>query len=179
MSEVRSTHAHGSTRRSRWLAAIVLCVAMPGFAADTTPLPHSQAESQGISSARLQRLHDYMRTTTDDNGYLGGVTLVARNGHIVDWQAYGHRDLARREPMHADAIFRIYSMTKTVTSVAVMMLGPAANSAVASSKSHGISPPNTLSLVTSSKPAPINAPKVVISKIARSPNVPSARKSWR
>ncbi|MEO7071725.1 MAG: serine hydrolase domain-containing protein [Rhodanobacter sp.] len=63
-----------------------------------------------------------MRTTTDDNGYLGGVTLVARNGHIVDWQAYGHRDLARREPMHADAIFRIYSMTKTVTSVAVMML---------------------------------------------------------
>jgi CubicO group peptidase (beta-lactamase class C family) len=70
----------------------------------------------------LQRLHDFMRAATGPDGYLGGVTLVARNGRIVDWQAYGHRDLARREPMRRDAIFRIYSMTKTVTSVAVMML---------------------------------------------------------
>ncbi|HJW07924.1 MAG TPA: serine hydrolase domain-containing protein, partial [Rhodanobacter sp.] len=63
-----------------------------------------------------------MRTATGADGYLGGVTLLARNGRIVDWQAYGHRDLARRVPMRRDAIFRIYSMTKTVTSVAVMLL---------------------------------------------------------
>jgi CubicO group peptidase (beta-lactamase class C family) len=87
-----------------------------------TPLPQAPPESQGISSARLQRLHDFLNRTTAADGYLGGVALVARNGRIVDWQAYGFRDLARKDPMRRDAIFRIYSMTKTVTSVAVMML---------------------------------------------------------
>ncbi|MGB3268719.1 MAG: serine hydrolase domain-containing protein, partial [Rhodanobacter sp.] len=86
------------------------------------PLPAARADTQGVSAVRLQRLHDFMDRATGADGYLGGVTLVARNGRIVDWQAYGHRDLARREPMRRDAIFRIYSMTKTVTSVAVMML---------------------------------------------------------
>ncbi|MGB6143177.1 MAG: serine hydrolase domain-containing protein, partial [Rhodanobacter sp.] len=85
-------------------------------------LPAARADTQGVSAVRLQRLHDFMDRATGADGYLGGVTLVARNGRIVDWQAYGHRDLARREPMRRDAIFRIYSMTKTVTSVAVMML---------------------------------------------------------
>ncbi len=62
-----------------------------------------------------------MRKATDSD-YLGAVTLIARNGRIVDWRAYGHRDLARTAPMDPDAIFRIYSMTKTVTSVAALML---------------------------------------------------------
>ena len=101
---------------------MLLCIVLPGFAIAATPLPEARPESQGISSARLQRLHDYMRTATGDDGYLGGVTLLARNGRIVDWRPYGHRDFARREPMRKDSIFRIYSMTKTVTSVAVMML---------------------------------------------------------
>jgi CubicO group peptidase (beta-lactamase class C family) len=122
MTEVRSTPVRRNTAWSRLLAAVMLCVALPSWAADTTPLPVSHAEAQGVSSARLQRLHDYMRRATGDDGYLGGVMLVARNGRIVDWQAYGHRDFARSEPMRRDAIFRIYSMTKTVTSVAVMML---------------------------------------------------------
>ncbi|OHC37135.1 MAG: hypothetical protein A2211_11245, partial [Rhodanobacter sp. RIFOXYA1_FULL_67_6] len=122
MIEVRSTPARRNTAWSRLLAAVLLCVALPQAAAAATPLPDSRPETQGVSSARLQRLHDYIRRATGDDGYLGGVTLVARNGRLVDWQAYGHRDLARREPMRRDAIFRIYSMTKTVTSVAVMML---------------------------------------------------------
>ena len=100
----------------------LLCAAAPPRAAAATPLPQARPEAQGVSSARLQRLHDFMRQATGDDGYLGGVTLLARNGRSVDWQAYGHRDLARREPMRRDAIFRIYSMTKTVTSVAVMLL---------------------------------------------------------
>lgn len=123
MGEVRSTLTY--TRRSRWLvtlATVLLCVGLPATAVAATPLPEARPESQGISSARLQRLHDFMRTATGADGYLGGVTLLARDGRIVDWQAYGHRDLARRVPMRKDAIFRIYSMTKTVTSVAVMLL---------------------------------------------------------
>ena len=122
MIDVRSTPVRRNTAWSRLLAAVLLCVALPQPAGAATPLPDSRPEAQGVSSARLQRLHDYMDRATGDDGYLGGVTLVARNGRIVDWQAYGHRDLARRKPMRKDAIFRIYSMTKTVTSVAVMML---------------------------------------------------------
>ncbi|MDQ6618247.1 MAG: beta-lactamase family protein [Pseudomonadota bacterium] len=54
--------------------------------------------------------------------YLGAVTLVTRDGRIVDWQAYGYRDLEKRSRMKRDDIFRVYSMTKTVATVAVLML---------------------------------------------------------
>jgi CubicO group peptidase (beta-lactamase class C family) len=109
------------------LATCLLCLvaapaALAASTAATSPLPQVRAETQKMSSARVQRLHDYLRQATTADGYLGAVSLVARNGRIVDWQAYGQRDLARSKPMSRDSIFRIYSMTKTVTSVAVMML---------------------------------------------------------
>ena len=63
-----------------------------------------------------------MQAAAGPHGYLGVVTLVARNGQVVDVQAQGHRDLARREPLRADAIFRIYSMSKPVATVAALML---------------------------------------------------------
>lgn len=63
-----------------------------------------------------------MRDATGTDGYLGGVTLIAHDGRVVDVGTYGYEDLARKRPMRRDAIFRIYSMTKTITSVAVMML---------------------------------------------------------
>ena len=93
---------------------------MPGTPA--APMPAATPDSSGFSEQRLQRLHRFMQDATGPEGYLGGVTLIARDGKIVDWRAYGHRDLARRSPMDKDSIFRIYSMTKTVTSVAVLML---------------------------------------------------------
>jgi len=77
---------------------------------------------EGLSTERLTRLHSFMRAATDERGYLGAVTLIARNGRIVDWQAYGSRDLARRTPMAKDSIFRIRSMTKPIASVAVLTL---------------------------------------------------------
>jgi CubicO group peptidase (beta-lactamase class C family) len=70
----------------------------------------------------LAELHQYMQGVIDSGDYLGAVTLIARHGKVVDWRAFGHRDLARTEPMDPDSIFRIYSMTKTVTTVAVLML---------------------------------------------------------
>ena len=70
----------------------------------------------------LDPLHAFMRDATGSDGYLGGVTLIIHNGRIVDVGTYGYEDLAHKRPMRRDAIFRIYSMTKTVTSVAVMML---------------------------------------------------------
>ncbi|SDY98643.1 CubicO group peptidase, beta-lactamase class C family [Lysobacter sp. yr284] len=63
-----------------------------------------------------------MRDATQPGGYPGAVTLILREGRIVDFQAYGHRDLARRAPMRRDTVFRIYSMSKTIASAAVMQL---------------------------------------------------------
>lgn len=105
------------------LAAVLSCATLPclALAADATS-PAAAAPGPGFSPARLERLHAFMREATDARGYLGGVTLLARGGRIVDWQAYGHRDLARGKPMRRDDIFRIYSMTKTIASVAVLML---------------------------------------------------------
>ncbi|QWP77929.1 beta-lactamase family protein [Lysobacter sp. K5869] len=63
-----------------------------------------------------------MRAATRPGGYLGAVALIVRDGRIVDFRAYGQRDIARRDAMRRDTIFRIYSMSKTVTSAAVMQL---------------------------------------------------------
>ena len=68
------------------------------------------------------RMTDFIRAATDSGEYLGAVSLVARNGRIVDWRAYGHRDVAKASAMKPDSIFRIYSMTKPVASVAVLVL---------------------------------------------------------
>ena len=103
-------------------AGMALSLAMPAFAQQASPLPRDEPQAHGISTPRLQRLDRFMREATSDNGYLGGVLLVARDGRIVAFDGYGHQDLARRVPMRSDAIFRIYSMSKTVTTVAVMML---------------------------------------------------------
>ena len=89
-------------------------------------LPASPAgagvDSPRLSAERLQRLDGFLRKATDAHGYLGAVSLVVHDGGVVHSQAYGYRDLDRSVPMQADSIFRIYSMTKTVTTVAVLML---------------------------------------------------------
>lgn len=102
------------------LFSLLLLAAFSATAA--TPLPEAEPAAAGFSAPRLERLHAFLRESTGADGYLGGVTLVARGGKLVDWHAYGHRDLARTQPMQRNDIFRIYSMTKTITSVAVLML---------------------------------------------------------
>lgn len=90
-------------------------------ASGSTPLPPtSPGEAAALFSAAP--LHALLEEHTGPGGYTGGVTLVARDGRLLDWRAWGHRDLERREPMQRDDIFRLYSMTKPVASVAVMML---------------------------------------------------------
>jgi CubicO group peptidase (beta-lactamase class C family) len=92
-------------------------------AAHTQPAsPRSEPVFIPAVTPDFSALHAFMDKTTDARDYLGAVTLILRNGRIVDFQSYGQRDLARREPMRKDAIFRIYSMSKTVASAAVMLL---------------------------------------------------------
>ncbi len=86
------------------------------------PLPLATPESQGISTARLDRLHAEVRRFVDEGKHAGIVTLVARNGRLVDLYSYGKRDIENGLPVQQDTIFRIYSMSKIVTSVAALVL---------------------------------------------------------
>ena len=80
-------------------------------------------ESVGLSSARLKKLDQVMTDRYVRGGYLPGIlTMVWRKGQLAHVGASGHMDLERDKPMREDAIFRIYSMSKPITSVALMML---------------------------------------------------------
>jgi len=85
-------------------------------------LPTANPEDVGFSSQRLSRIDDFVERHIDANHFAGAVTLVARNAEIVQLKAYGMQDIEAEVPMAKDSIFRIYSMTKPFTSVAVMML---------------------------------------------------------
>jgi CubicO group peptidase (beta-lactamase class C family) len=80
-------------------------------------------ETVGLSSSRLARLDEVMQRRYVDGGYLPGLlTYVYRKGHLVHTGMCGQMDLERGKPMREDAIFRIYSMSKPITAVALMML---------------------------------------------------------
>src|SRR5687768_1568879 len=76
----------------------------------------------GVAPDRLQRLHQSMKGFVDRKEVGGIVTLIAREGKTVDLHAVGFQDVDKSTPMKTDAIFRIASMTKPITSVAIMML---------------------------------------------------------
>jgi len=83
----------------------------------------TKAQTAGFSAARLARLDEVMKTRYVDSGMLPGLlTQVFRRGELVHTGMSGHMDLERGKAMREDAIFRIYSMTKPITSVALMML---------------------------------------------------------
>jgi CubicO group peptidase (beta-lactamase class C family) len=84
--------------------------------------PAATPASVGIARERLDRLHSAMKGFVDRKEVGGIVTLVAREGKTVDLYAVGHADIEKSVAMKTDAIFRIASMTKPVTSVAIMML---------------------------------------------------------
>lgn len=82
----------------------------------------AKPEDVGMSRDRLARLGERFEADIADGSLPGAVALVARQGRIVHYKAYGKRDPASPDPMQLDTVFRIYSMTKPITSVAAMML---------------------------------------------------------
>ncbi len=79
-------------------------------------------ESVGLSSARLERLKGVMQQYVDKGIFAGIVTLIARQGQVAQLESFGWQDLETKRPMNAGTIFRIYSMSKPVTSAAAMIL---------------------------------------------------------
>jgi CubicO group peptidase (beta-lactamase class C family) len=88
----------------------------------TAAVTVTKPETLGFSSERLERLHAKMQQQVDQKQLAGVVTLLARHGKVVELRAYGNKDLASGAPMTTDTIFRMFSMTKPVTGVAMMML---------------------------------------------------------
>lgn len=80
-------------------------------------------ENVGLCTARLNRINDHLNSRYIEPGKIpGSVTLVARRGQVCFLEKAGRRDVERDLPMEEDTIFRIYSMSKPITSVALMML---------------------------------------------------------
>ena len=84
--------------------------------------PLAEPEEVGLSSERLQRIDEAFRSYAEEGRIAGAVGMVLRRGKLVYTGAWGMRDVAAGDPLEANDIFRIASMTKPITSVAVMML---------------------------------------------------------
>ncbi len=85
-------------------------------------LPTASPKAAGFDPARLEVLHATTKRFVAEGQHAGLITLLARDGKIVDFQTYGYRDVERQLPMERDTICRAYSMSKLITCVATLML---------------------------------------------------------
>jgi CubicO group peptidase (beta-lactamase class C family) len=106
--------------RKHLLAVSLLLFCIPALAQDLIKL--SKPEEAGFSSERLARITQFFQSEVDRGAVPGAVLVVARNGKVVYRQAIGYQDRENKTAMKPDAIFRIFSMTKPIATVAVMML---------------------------------------------------------
>ena len=98
---------------------LFFCIATLAFGQG---LPMVVPEGVGVSAERLERIRPVMQDYVDKGHLPGFLTVVARHGKIVHFETIGMRDVENKKPVEPDTIFRIYSMSKPITSVAVMML---------------------------------------------------------
>lgn len=103
-----------------FLAIVFTCrlAEAPGAA----ELSITRPEDAGFSFAKLKRVRDVMRRRVEQNQIPGGVVAISRQGKLVFLEAYGVQDEETRAPMTTDSIFRLYSMSKAITTAAAMML---------------------------------------------------------
>ena len=85
-------------------------------------LPRAVPEDMGMSTARLERMTPVMQGYVDNGKIPCALTMIARGGRLVHFEKFGTQDVAAKKPVDFDTIFRLYSMTKPITSIAVMML---------------------------------------------------------
>lgn len=110
-------------KRMGWTGLAALCVAVSGaVSAGELGLPQGDPAQEGMSAEKLAAIPQQLGTFIDQGKLPGFVTVVARNGKVVHFEAFGKMDVERDKPMQRDTIFRMYSMTKPVTGAAVMTL---------------------------------------------------------
>jgi CubicO group peptidase (beta-lactamase class C family) len=105
------------------IRGVVLLLALFAFVPVSAQKPASdKPEAVGLSAKRLQRINQLIERKIGEDKLTGAITLVARRGKVAHLAVAGKADVEAGKPLKADAIFRIYSMTKPVTTVAAMML---------------------------------------------------------
>jgi len=103
--------------------SLVLAVALLlATAVRAAPLPEAEPDQVGMSAERLQRITTIFKKGIEAGDMPGVVIMIARGGKLVYQEALGMQDQATKTPMAMDSIFRIYSMTKPIVSVAAMTL---------------------------------------------------------
>jgi CubicO group peptidase (beta-lactamase class C family) len=100
-------------------APVVLLAALPLAAAS---LPTAKPEEVGLSSERLKRIHEMIMRHVEAHDISGAVTIVARRGRVVHFEANGLMDIEANKPMTRDALFRLASTSKPVTAAAILIL---------------------------------------------------------
>jgi CubicO group peptidase (beta-lactamase class C family) len=108
------------TYRLLVIALGITCLTLTLTAAGAVPT--GKAEDVGMSTERLERIREAVKRHIDAGALPGAVTLVARNGRIVHFEAHGVIDVEAKRVMPKDGVFRLASMSKPITAVAVMML---------------------------------------------------------
>ena len=108
--------------RSRFIAFLLVLILFPLFTVKAGELPRAEPEEVGLSSERLERLDKVMQQYVDEEKLAGVVTLVARHGKIAHLSTLGNMDIEKNRKMRKDTLFRLFSMTKPITSVALLML---------------------------------------------------------
>jgi len=109
-----------SIRLRNIAVAATLFVAIPSAFAEGPTI--AKPEEAGFSSAGLARIDAYIKNEIAGNKIPGAIMMIQRNGKTVYFSSFGVRDPGTKEPMTQDSIFRIYSMSKPITTVAAMML---------------------------------------------------------
>ena len=92
------------------------------FSQSKEKLSEAAPETAAVSEERLRRIDKLLKEAIENNKMTGASALVARNGKIIYYKAFGYDDRENKKPLKRDAIYRIASQTKAITSVAVMIL---------------------------------------------------------
>lgn len=98
------------------------CLLVIQLCANGAELDRTEPESVGLSAERLQRLDAAMQAEIDAGHKAGIAVLISRKGKIAHYKAFGFAELENKTPLRTDAYFRVYSMTKPIVSVALLML---------------------------------------------------------
>ena len=106
-------------RTATLIAALAL---IPALHLQAREFPAAKPAEEGFSAERLERIDTYMERAVKDGVMVGGQGVIARDGNVIYNETWGQRDREKRLPMEEDTIHRLYSMTKPITGVALMML---------------------------------------------------------
>src|SRR6478672_1086367 len=109
-------------RTTRFASAILGAALFSLSPVAAASLPNGKPEDVGLSSERLQRIHEMVMRHVEAQDISGAVTIVARRGRVAHFEAHGLMDIDTKRPMVKDALFRLASTSKPVTAVAILIL---------------------------------------------------------